>query len=175
MSAEGKIARLRRELAEAEKEAGVPVSGEPVARTVSAEQWRSLAESATVAIQIGESIKERAKRLGLPCPTCGREQINELEAEIKRLQKFEDEMTAARQVLKNNEATLREMAGLRADAERLHKDAAVEALRHAAKVVELFDDATMQNDYMIDSKDCAEILEGLAEYHAALAAKGETK
>ena len=31
MSAEGKIARLRRELAEAEKEAGVPVSGETVA------------------------------------------------------------------------------------------------------------------------------------------------
>lgn len=31
MSTEGKIARLRRELAEAEKEAGVPVSGEPVA------------------------------------------------------------------------------------------------------------------------------------------------
>ncbi len=37
-----------------------------------------------------------------------------------------------------------------------------DALIHAAKVVELFDDATMQNDYMIDSGDCAEILVALA-------------
>jgi|GEM_PF-5459640 len=37
-----------------------------------------------------------------------------------------------------------------------------DALLNAAKVVELFDDATMQNDYMIDSGDCAEILLALA-------------
>jgi dihydrofolate reductase (trimethoprim resistance protein) len=38
------------------------------------------------------------------------------------------------------------------------------ALRFAAQVVELYDDATMDNDYMIDSGDCAGILSALADY-----------
>lgn len=38
------------------------------------------------------------------------------------------------------------------------------ALRFAAQVVELYDDATMGNDYMIDSRDCAGILSALADY-----------
>ena len=41
-----------------------------------------------------------------------------------------------------------------------------DALRHAAQIVELYDDATMTGDYMIDSTDCAGILNALAEYHA---------
>jgi hypothetical protein len=39
---------------------------------------------------------------------------------------------------------------------------ASEALLYAARVVELYDDATMQGDYMIDSKDCAAILTAMA-------------
>lgn len=51
-----------------------------------------------------------------------RKRVVELEAEVLRLQKFEDEMTAARQVLKNNEATQRELVTLRAEVERLRKE-----------------------------------------------------
>jgi hypothetical protein len=39
-----------------------------------------------------------------------------------------------------------------------------EALRHAAQVIELYDDATMNADYMLDSTECAGILNALAEY-----------
>jgi hypothetical protein len=42
---------------------------------------------------------------------------------------------------------------------------AVRALRHGAEVVELFDDATMQGDYMLDSSDCASVLNALADYY----------
>lgn len=38
------------------------------------------------------------------------------------------------------------------------------ALRFAARVVELYDDATIDDDYMIDSGDCAGILNALADY-----------
>jgi hypothetical protein len=48
-----------------------------------------------------------------------------------------------------------------------------EALRHAAKVVELFDDATWADCYMIDSADCAWILEGLVEYYESTAAPSQ--
>lgn len=51
---------------------------------------------------------------------------------------------------------------------------AAQALRHAAKVIELYDDATMRADYMIDSGECAGILNALAEYHARAAEKGTT-
>ena len=40
------------------------------------------------------------------------------------------------------------------------------ALRHAAQVIELYDDATMNDDYMLDSSDCASVLNALAEYHS---------
>lgn len=39
-------------------------------------------------------------------------------------------------------------------------------LKHAAEVVELYDDATMQNDHMIDSSDCHGILNALIDYYA---------
>lgn len=38
------------------------------------------------------------------------------------------------------------------------------ALRLAARVIELYDDATMKDDYMLDSSDCAGILDALAGY-----------
>jgi hypothetical protein len=38
------------------------------------------------------------------------------------------------------------------------------ALRFAAQVIELWDDATMDNDYMADSGDCAAILNVLADH-----------
>lgn len=71
----------------------------PSDRRVSAEQWKSLAESATLAIQIGESIKDRAKRLGLPCPTCGNppHALAAAQAEVKRLR--EAAMDAVAEVL----------------------------------------------------------------------------
>ena len=36
------------------------------------------------------------------------------------------------------------------------------ALRQGARVIELFDDATMKGDYMLDSSDCASILNAIA-------------
>ena len=56
---------------------------------------------------------------------------------------------------------------------RIEHSKVPEALRHAAKVVELFDDATWANCYMIDSADCAWILEGLAEYYESTAAPSQ--
>ena len=44
---------------------------------------------------------------------------------------------------------------------------ATRALLFAANVVELFDDATTQDDYMIDSNECAGILRALPDYLAA--------
>lgn len=44
---------------------------------------------------------------------------------------------------------------------------ASEALRYAAKVVQLYDDACMNDDYMIDANDCENILNALAEYYEA--------
>jgi len=41
---------------------------------------------------------------------------------------------------------------------------AASALKFAAQVVELYDDATMRDDYMIDSGECAGILNALADY-----------
>lgn len=45
--------------------------------------------------------------------------------------------------------------------------AAAKALRHAAQVVQLYDDACLHGDYMIDSNDCEKILTALAEYYEA--------
>jgi len=45
-----------------------------------------------------------------------------------------------------------------------------DSLRHAAQVIELYDDATMQGDYMLSSTDCAGIIEALVEYHARFTA-----
>jgi hypothetical protein len=39
------------------------------------------------------------------------------------------------------------------------------ALRFAAQVVELWDDATMDNDHMADSAECAAILNVLADHY----------
>ena len=45
--------------------------------------------------------------------------------------------------------------------------AAAQALRHAAQVVQLYDDACLNADYIIDSNDCEKILIALAEYYEA--------
>ena len=41
------------------------------------------------------------------------------------------------------------------------------ALRHAAQVVQLYDDACSDNNYMLDSNDCEGILNALADYYDA--------
>jgi len=73
--------------------------------------------------------------------------------------------------VKHNSFKLKQLAALAFAAGQASK--VPEALRHAAKVVELFDDATWANCYMIDSADCAMILEGLAEYYESTAAPSQ--
>ena len=46
---------------------------------------------------------------------------------------------------------------------------AASALKFAAQVVELYDDATMRDDHMIDSGECAGILNALADYFTRIA------
>jgi hypothetical protein len=48
------------------------------------------------------------------------------------------------------------------------RDAARNTLRFAASVIELYDEAVMQDEYMIDSDDCAEILRALADQPVAI-------
>lgn len=59
----------------------------------------------------------------------------------------------------------------------VERDAAITALRFGARIVELYDDATMRDDHMIDSGDCADILNALADrpeiIDASLAKRGE--
>lgn len=54
-------------------------------------------------------------------------------------------------------------------------EAAARALREAATTVQLFDDATMKGDYMLDSVDCANILEALSDREFELARRERQK
>lgn len=54
--------------------------------------------------------------------------------------------------------------------ELIHRERA-NAMRLAAQVIELFDDATMKEDHMLDSTECANVIEGLAQREIELADK----
>lgn len=58
--------------------------------------------------------------------------------------------------------------------ELIHRERA-KAMRYAAEVIELFDDATMRADHMLSSTECASVIEGLAQREIELADKERTK
>lgn len=58
--------------------------------------------------------------------------------------------------------------------ETIHRERA-KALRLAAEVIELFDDATMKADHMLDSTECANVIEGLAQREIELADRERTR
>jgi len=76
-------------------------------------------------------------------------------------------------VAKSQEAIEALRAALAADepsANRLtqpEQEPVAAALRHAAQVVQLYDDACSDNNYMLDSNDCEGILNALADYYDA--------
>lgn len=45
------------------------------------------------------------------------------------------------------------------------KNDGIEVLRHAARVIELYDDTTMQANHMLSSTDCAGIMEALVDFY----------
>lgn len=58
--------------------------------------------------------------------------------------------------------------------ELVHRERA-KAMRYAAEVIELFDDATMKGDHMLSSTECANVIEGLAQREVELADMERTK